>query len=69
MYGILVRCPPSPYGTSSVITTRFQLRLCVGSTVPSFRITLAQEEAKWKIYRSYLNKEEKKVFDDMFFSK
>ena len=38
----------------------------MGRTVPSFRITLAHEEAEWKVYRSYLNKEQKKAFDDMF---
>ena len=38
----------------------------MGRTVPSFRIILAHEAAEWKVYRTYLNKEQKQVFVDMF---
>lgn len=38
----------------------------LGRTVPSFRIALAQEEAEWREYRSYLGKKERKAFDEMF---
>lgn len=37
----------------------------MGRTIPSFRLALAEEEADWKAYREYLNKREKKAFDDM----
>jgi hypothetical protein len=38
----------------------------VGRTIPSFRLALAEEESEWKDYRDYLNKREKKAFDEMF---
>jgi len=38
----------------------------MGRTVPSFRIALANEESRWRVYRSYLNKKERIAFDDMF---
>ena len=38
----------------------------MGRTVPSFRIALYQEEARWKKFRAALDKNEKKSFDGMF---
>jgi hypothetical protein len=38
----------------------------MGRTVPSFRIVLVEEKAKWKPFRYALDKKEKKDFDDMW---
>lgn len=38
----------------------------MGRTIPSFRIATSMEENRWKLYRKYLNKREKKIFNDMF---
>jgi hypothetical protein len=38
----------------------------VGRTVPSFRIAAEIDRTKWKQSRSYLEKEEKKTFDQMY---
>jgi hypothetical protein len=38
----------------------------MGRTIPSFRIALAAEEARWKSFRSALDKQERKVFDRIF---
>ena len=38
----------------------------MGRTVPSFRIALYQEEKRWKIFRQYLDKKDKKSFDEIF---
>jgi hypothetical protein len=38
----------------------------MGRTIPSFRIEAILEEKEWKSYRKYLNKNDKKAFDDMF---
>ena len=39
----------------------------MGRTIPSFRIAAVLEEKEWKLYRKYLrNKNEKKIFDNMF---
>jgi hypothetical protein len=35
-------------------------------TIPSFRIALDMEKAKWKPFRNALDKSEKKEFDEMF---
>ena len=38
----------------------------MGGTVPSFRIVLEEEKAEWKLFRSALDKKDRKEFDDMF---
>ena len=39
----------------------------MGRTIPSFRIAVVLEQKKWKEFRKYLrNKNEKKIFDNMF---
>jgi hypothetical protein len=38
----------------------------LGRTVPSFRLALAEEESEWREYRKYLDKSERKDFDEMF---
>lgn len=38
----------------------------MGRTIPSFRIAAILEEKTWKSFRKYLNKNDKKVFDNMF---
>ena len=38
----------------------------MGRTIPSFRIAAILEEKEWKMFRKYLNKCNKKTFDDMF---
>ena len=39
----------------------------MGRTIPSFRIAVVLEEKKWKEFRKYLrNKNERKLFDNMF---
>jgi hypothetical protein len=38
----------------------------MGRTIPSFRIAAVLEEKEWKMFRKYLNKNDKKTFDDMF---
>ena len=38
----------------------------MGRTIPSFRIAAILEEKEWKIFRKYLNKNDRKLFDNMF---
>lgn len=39
----------------------------MGRTIPSFRLAVVLEEKKWKEFRKYLrNKNDRKVFDNMF---
>ena len=38
----------------------------MGRTIPAFRIAAILEEKEWKSFKKYLNKNDKKVFDDMF---
>jgi hypothetical protein len=38
----------------------------MGKTIPSFRIVLAEEKAKWKPFRNALDKKEKKEFEVMW---
>ena len=38
----------------------------MGRTIPSFRIASAMEEKEWKAFRKYLDKSNRKAFDDMF---
>jgi hypothetical protein len=38
----------------------------VGRTIPSFRIACIAEELKWRSFRSYLDKDDRKKFDEMF---
>jgi hypothetical protein len=38
----------------------------MGRTIPAFRIAATLEEKEWKSFRKYLNKNDKKAFDDMF---
>ena len=38
----------------------------MGRTIPSFRIAAILEEKEWKMFRKYLNKNDKKAFDSMF---
>ena len=37
----------------------------MGRTIPSFRIAAEIERAKWRDFRSILNKEDRKLFDEM----
>src|ERR687885_234489 len=39
----------------------------MGRTIPSFRLALAMEERRWKLYRRALGKQkDRKEFDEMF---
>ena len=38
----------------------------MGRTIPSFRIASVMEKEEWKSFRKALDKEDRKVFDDMF---
>jgi hypothetical protein len=38
----------------------------MGRTVPSFRIAAEIERTKWKQFRSYLDKKDRKTFDRMY---
>jgi len=38
----------------------------MGRTVPSFRIAAEIERTKWKQFRSYLDKKDRKEFDQMY---
>ena|SRR5688572_5964334 len=38
----------------------------MGRTIPSFRIASVMEKEEWKAFRKALDKEDRKVFDDMF---
>jgi hypothetical protein len=38
----------------------------MGRTIPSFRIASMEEQKEWKQFRQSLNKQDRKVFDNMF---
>ncbi len=38
----------------------------MGRTVPSFRIAAEIERTKWKNFRSYLDKKDRRTFDQMY---
>ena len=38
----------------------------MGRTIPSFRIAAVLEEKEWKQFPNYLNKNDRKVFKEMF---
>jgi hypothetical protein len=38
----------------------------MGRTIPSFRISSIIEERKWNQFQNLLDKEDKKMFDEMF---
>jgi hypothetical protein len=38
----------------------------VGRTVPTFRLAAEIERTKWKQFRSYLDKKDRKMFDEMY---
>lgn len=38
----------------------------MGRTVPSFRIAAEIERPRWKQFRSYLDKKDRKIFDQMY---
>jgi hypothetical protein len=38
----------------------------LGRTIPSFRLALDEEKSEWENYRKYLDRSERKDFDDMF---
>jgi|SRR4030095_2871530 hypothetical protein len=38
----------------------------MGRTIPSFRLACIAEELKWRSFRSYLDKDDRKKFDEMF---
>ncbi len=38
----------------------------MGRTIPSFRIAAVLEEKEWKLFANYLNKNDRKVFKEMF---
>jgi hypothetical protein len=38
----------------------------MGRTVPSFRLAAEIERSKWRQFRSYLDKKDRKTFDQMY---
>lgn len=38
----------------------------MGRTIPSFRLACMAEELRWRKFRSRLNKDDRKKFDEMF---
>jgi hypothetical protein len=38
----------------------------MGRTIPSFRIASMEEQREWKNFRNSLDKQDRKVFDNMF---
>ena len=38
----------------------------MGRTIPSFRIASMEEQKEWKKFRNNLDKQDRKVFDNMF---
>ena len=38
----------------------------MGRTIPSFRLACMAEELKWRSFRSRLDKDDRKKFDEMF---
>ena len=38
----------------------------MGRTIPSFRIASAMEKEEWRAFRKALDKEDRRIFDDMF---
>lgn len=40
--------------------------MIVGRTVPSFRIAAEIERTRWKQFRSFLDKKDRKMFDQMY---
>jgi hypothetical protein len=38
----------------------------MGRTIPSFRIASAEEQKEWRQFRQALDKQDRKVFDNMF---
>jgi len=38
----------------------------MGRTIPSFRLACMAEELKWGSFRSYLERDDRKKFDEMF---
>ena len=38
----------------------------MGRTVPFFRMATEIERTKWKQFRSYLDKKDRKIFDQMY---
>src|SRR6476620_6634808 len=38
----------------------------MGRTVPSFRIAAEMEQTRWNIFRSYLPRKDRKLFDQMY---
>ena len=39
--------------------------ICMGRTIPSYRLASEREKSKWKIFREQLDKSERKMFDEM----
>jgi hypothetical protein len=56
---------PSPFRVVPLKTTRSKLSR-MGRTVPSFRMAAEIERTKWKQFRSYLDKKDRKMFDQMY---
>jgi hypothetical protein len=56
---------PPPYSNPFVKLINKRL-IAVGRTVPSFRIAAEIERTKWKQFRSYLDKKDRKMFDQMY---
>jgi hypothetical protein len=38
----------------------------MGRTIPSFRITAMMEQSKWRSFRYNLDKNDRKIFDELF---
>jgi hypothetical protein len=38
----------------------------MGRTIPSFRIASVMEKKEWRAFRKALDKEDRRIFDDMF---
>ena len=38
----------------------------MGRTIPSFTLALMEEESEWKEFRKFLDRKDRRVFDEMF---
>jgi hypothetical protein len=56
---------PSP-NRATFLKFNNRLFLRMGRTVPSFRLAAEIERSKWRQFRSYLDKKDRKTFDQMY---
>ena len=66
VYNIVLCHSPSTKSILIVIFYNLLQITVMGRTIPSFRIAALLEEKEWKLFRKYLNKKDRKAFDDMF---